>query len=555
MRQAGRYLKQYRQIRDKHGILEICKRPDLAATVTLQPVEMLDVDAAIIFADLLLPVEPMGLKLRYEKGEGPVIDNPVRTSDDVDSLSTTNTDDLGYVGQAIQNVVRALAGRVPVIGFVGAPFTMASYMIEGGASRNFIRTKKLMYSDETLWRRLMGKIVDVLAPFAHLQVTAGARAIQVFDSWVGALGSDDYVRFAAPYSRALIERIRSTGVPVIHFGTGASGFFRELHAAGGDVMGVDWRINIDQAWMDISYRSAIQGNLDPVALFAPLPELRTKVHELLKRTGVAARPHLQPGPRHSARDPGGERQGRGGDGPGIPPMKQGVLLLAHGAPERVEDVESYLTFVRGGRPASPQILEEVTQPLPGHRRIVSAAGVDARAGRSAGAHARACRSFSACATGIRSFGRPWTGCAMPGVERMAAIAMAPQYSELSVGLYIRRTEEAAREAGVAAEIVWARSFHDEPLLIEAFAEKLEPLAAGSEGALHGAQSAREGAGRRRPVRPRNARHGRGGGGAPRAGGLGFRLPEPGPYRRPLAGAYRGILPGPLCRRGHPRSGG
>jgi len=182
--------------------------------------------------------------------------------------------------------VRALAGKVPVIGFVGAPFTMASYMIEGGASRNFIRTKRLMYSDETLWRRLMGKIVDVLAPFAHLQVAAGARAIQVFDSWVGALGSDDYVRFAAPYSRALIERIRSTGVPVIHFGTGASGFFKELHAAGGDVMGVDWRINIDQAWMDISYRSAIQGNLDPVALFAPLPELRTKVQELLKRTGT-----------------------------------------------------------------------------------------------------------------------------------------------------------------------------------------------------------------------------------------------------------------------------
>ena len=286
MRQAGRYLKQYRQIRERVGILEMYKRPDLAATVTLQPVELLDVDAAIIFADLLLPVEPMGLRLRYAAGEGPVIDNPVRTTDDVDSLSSTNSDDLGYVGLAIQNVVRALAGKVPVIGFVGAPFTMASYMIEGGASRNFIRTKKMMYADETLWRRLMGKIVDVLAPFAHMQVSAGARAIQVFDSWVGALGSDDYVRFAAPYSRALIERIRATGVPVIHFGTGASGFFRELHAAGGDVMGVDWRINIDQAWMDISYRSAIQGNLDPVALFAPLPELRTKVQELLKRTGV-----------------------------------------------------------------------------------------------------------------------------------------------------------------------------------------------------------------------------------------------------------------------------
>jgi uroporphyrinogen decarboxylase len=286
MRQAGRYMKQYREIRAKHGILDICKRPDLAAAVTLQPVEILDVDAAIIFADLLLPVEPMGLKLKFVSGEGPAIDNPVRTSSDVDSLSISNTDDLGYVGEAIQLVVRQLAGRVPVIGFVGAPFTLASYMIEGGPSKNFLKTKQLMYRDETLWRRLMGKLVDVLGPFAISQVAAGARAIQVFDSWVGALGPDDYVRFVAPYSRALIERIRSASVPVIHFGTGAAGFFRELHAAGGDVMGVDWRINIDQAWMDISYRSAVQGNLDPAVLFAPLPELRARVHELLKRTGT-----------------------------------------------------------------------------------------------------------------------------------------------------------------------------------------------------------------------------------------------------------------------------
>jgi uroporphyrinogen decarboxylase len=285
MRQAGRYMKQYRDIRAKAGILEICKRPDLAAEITLQPVEVLDVDAAIIFADLLLPVEPMGLKLKYLSGEGPHIDNPVRTSDDVDSLSISNTDELGYVGEAIQLVVRQLAGRVPVIGFVGAPFTLASYMIEGGPSKTFNKTKQMMYRDETLWRRLMGKLVDVLGPFAISQVTSGARAIQVFDSWVGALGPDDYVRYVAPYSRALIERIRTASVPVIHFGTGAAGFFRELHAAGGDVMGVDWRVNIDQAWMDISYRSAVQGNLDPGVLFAPLPELKMRVHELLKRTG------------------------------------------------------------------------------------------------------------------------------------------------------------------------------------------------------------------------------------------------------------------------------
>ncbi len=286
MRQAGRYMKQYRDIRAKHGMLEMCMRPDIAATVTLQPVEMLDVDAAIIFADLLLPVDPMGLKLPTPPAKDRSSTIPcapprtwIRSPPPIPTTWATSA-------KRSRSSVRALAGRVPVIGFVGAPFTMASYMVEGGATRNFVRTKRLMYSDETLWRRLMGKIVDVLAPFAHSQVAAGARSIQVFDSWVGALGADDYVRFAAPYSRALIERIRSTGVPVIHFGTGASGFFRELHAAGGDVMGVDWRINIDQAWMDISYRSAIQGNLDPVVLFAPMPELRAKVHELLRRTGT-----------------------------------------------------------------------------------------------------------------------------------------------------------------------------------------------------------------------------------------------------------------------------
>ena len=286
MRQAGRYMKQYRDVRAHHSILEICKRPDLAAQVTLQPVEILDVDAAIIFADLLLPVEPMGLKLEFVEGKGPVIENPVRNSSDVDSLSISNTDELGYVGEAIQMTVKALAGRVPLIGFVGAPFTMASYMIEGGPSKTFLRTKQMMYRDETLWRRLMGKLVDVLGPFALLQVAAGARVIQVFDSWIGALGSDDYVRYVQPYSRALIERIRSAGVPVIHFGTGTGGYFRELHAAGGDVIGVDWRINIDQAWMDMSYRAAIQGNLDPAVLMAPLPELKQRVHELLKRTGT-----------------------------------------------------------------------------------------------------------------------------------------------------------------------------------------------------------------------------------------------------------------------------
>jgi len=285
LRQAGRYMPEYQAVRRHHTLLEICKQPKLAAEVTITAAEKLDVDAAIIFADLLLPFECMGLDFEFQAGEGPVIHKPVRTVDDVARLHTDRASELGYVAEAIARVVAHFKDRLGIIGFCGAPFTLASYMIEGGPSKTFIRTKQMMYRDETLWRRLMGKLVDVLGPFALAQVTAGARAIQVFDSWVGALGPDDYVRYVAPYSRALIERIRTASVPVIHFGTGAAGFFRELHAAGGDVIGVDWRINIDQAWMDISYRSAVQGNLDPAVLLAPLPELRMRVHELLKRTG------------------------------------------------------------------------------------------------------------------------------------------------------------------------------------------------------------------------------------------------------------------------------
>jgi uroporphyrinogen decarboxylase len=285
MRQAGRYMPEYRAVRKQYSLIEICNRPEVAAEVTITAAEALGVDAAIIFADLLLPLEVMGLPFYFSAGEGPVIENPVRSQADVSRLRTDRAADLGYVPEAVRLVGKHFGPRLPVIGFCGAPFTLASYMIEGGPSKTFLRTKQMMYRDETLWRRLMGKLVDVLGPFALAQVTAGARAIQVFDSWVGALGPDDYVRYVAPYSRALIERIRTASVPVIHFGTGAAGFFRELHAAGGDVMGVDWRINIDQAWMDISYRSAVQGNLDPAVLFAPLPELKMRVHEILKRTG------------------------------------------------------------------------------------------------------------------------------------------------------------------------------------------------------------------------------------------------------------------------------
>jgi uroporphyrinogen decarboxylase len=258
MRQAGRYMPEYRRIRQDHSILEICKTPNLAAEVTLQPVDILDVDAAIIFADLLLPLEPMGLQLEFVSGEGPVIHNPVRTPADVDALETRHSEQLSYVGEAIAQAKRALDGRVPLIGFVGAPFTLASYMIEGGSSRHYLHAKGLMYSEPKVWRRLMEKLIEILVPYTASQVSHGADVIQVFDSWVGALSPEDYRRHVLPYSQMLIRAIQSTGVPVIHFSTGGGGFLPLLHEAGGDVLG---------------------------RVFAPLEQLRERVEDILCRAG------------------------------------------------------------------------------------------------------------------------------------------------------------------------------------------------------------------------------------------------------------------------------
>ena len=288
MRQAGRYMPQYRAVRAKHTILELCKRPDLAAEVTLQPIEALGVDAAIIFADLLLPVEPMGLRLEFVAGEGPQIHNPVRTAADVAALSTNHAADLDYVAEAIRLVRRSLAPAIPVIGFVGAPFTVASYIIEGGASRHYLHTKRLMFGDPRLWTQLMAKLVLVLAAYAKSQVRAGAAVIQVFDSWAGALAPGDYERHVLPHSRALVSQLRRSGVPVIHFATGVGAYYPVLQKAGGDVLGLDWRVDLDHVWRSIRYRAAVMGNLDPVALFAPLPELRARVDDILRR--AAGRP-------------------------------------------------------------------------------------------------------------------------------------------------------------------------------------------------------------------------------------------------------------------------
>lgn len=288
MRQAGRYMEEYRRLRRSHSILEICKSPRLAAEVTQQPIEALDVDAAIIFADLLLPLEPMGLGVEFVKGDGPRIIRPIRSREDVRKIETRRTADLGYVGEAISAVRKNLDDRVPVIGFVGAPFTLASYMIEGGGSRHYALTKRLMWGEPAVWQELMERIVDTLAPYAASQAAGGAAAIQVFDSWVGALAPADYERFALPYSKELIQRIGTEGVPVIHFGTGNGAFLELFRQAGGAVLGLDWRVDLGEAWNRLGPATAVQGNLDPIALLAPLPELRAKVRAVLD--GAAGRP-------------------------------------------------------------------------------------------------------------------------------------------------------------------------------------------------------------------------------------------------------------------------
>ena len=285
MRQAGRYMAEYRAVRKKHSILEICKTPEIAAEVTITAAEKLDVDAAIIFADLLLPLEVMGLPFRFEAGEGPVIERPLRTKKDVDALVTNRAAELGYVAESVSKVVKHFGDKLPVIGFCGAPFTLASYMIEGGGSRNYIHTKKLMYTDPASWRQLMNKLVTVLAAYAAEQVQAGADALQIFDSWVGCLSLEDYREYVLPFATDLVRTLQKTSVPIIYFGTDTATLLPSMKETGAEVIGVDWRFPLDQAWSSLNYRGAVQGNLDPVLLFAEQKELRKRTDAVLRQAG------------------------------------------------------------------------------------------------------------------------------------------------------------------------------------------------------------------------------------------------------------------------------
>ena len=282
LRQAGRYMQEYQEIRKHHSLVEICKQPDLAAEVTITAAEKLGVDAAIIFADLLLPLEPMGLDFEFQAGEGPVVHHPVRTAEDVHALCTDRAAELAYVACAIEKVAAHFRNRLGIIGFCGTPYTLASYMIEGGGSRNYIHTKRMMYGSTASWRLLLDKIVTVLEEYCRLQVEAGADVIQIFDSWVGSLGLTDYREYAFEASRRLVRAVQQMGVPVIYFGVETAGLLTQMAATGADVIGLDWRQPLDEGWRAVGHDRAVQGNLDPITLFAPLEVLELRVREILR---------------------------------------------------------------------------------------------------------------------------------------------------------------------------------------------------------------------------------------------------------------------------------
>jgi len=286
MRQAGRYMKVYRDIRKKYSLIEMFKNPDLSVEITLQPIQAFSLDAAIIFSDILLPLEGMGIGFEFPEGGGPVIRNPVRSASDVRSLRIAEPEaDLGFVLKSIQRVRKEIDGKVPLIGFAGAPFTLASYTIEGGSSSNYLLTKGLMHEDRAAWDLLMSKFCETIKTYLKAQVGAGAQVVQLFDSWIGCLSPSDYRDYVLPHMRPIFQELRDEGIPSIHFGTGTGGLLPLMAEAGGDVVGVDWRINLDSAWRSIGSSAGVQGNLDPVALFAPRDILRRKVTEILDAAG------------------------------------------------------------------------------------------------------------------------------------------------------------------------------------------------------------------------------------------------------------------------------
>ena len=380
MRQAGRYMPEYRAIRAKQSMLETIFTPHLAAEITLQPIDAFGFDAAIIFADILPPLMGMGLQLEFVKGVGPRLENALSSPADIDHLATppAAATKLANTLEAIKLVTAELTPRgIPLIGFAGAPFTLASYAIEGGGSRNYLKSKSLMAGEPSAWARLMNKLVTVQADYLLQQAKAGASALQIFDSWAGlALGREDYARYVLPYNKKLVEMVRrGSDAPVVYFSTGTGAYLSDVATIGSDVVGVDWRLPLDEAWAQIGHERPIQGNLDPSALLYPWPELKARVDDVLDRAD--SRPghifnlghgifpsvpienvrrvvdYIKEIPDRSAHVSAPRAEARTTN-----PV--GVLIMAYGGPNSLDDLPGYLADIRSGRPTTPAVLEELS---------------------------------------------------------------------------------------------------------------------------------------------------------------------------------------------------
>ena len=505
MRQAGRYMPEYRAMRARHGFLELCKTPAAAAEVTLQPVERLGVDAAILFADILLVLEPLGVGLEFTKGDGPRIHRPVRSAADVARLAPVDVADaVSFVFETVRLARAALGGRVPLIGFAGAPFTLASYLVEGGASREFLHTKRFMRAEPAAWRLLMERLAAITADYLNAQIAAGAQAVQLFDSWVGTLSPADYRQFVLPASRAVIARL-APGVPVIHFGVGTATLLPLMKEAGGDVIGLDWRVELGPTWERLGHDVAVQGNLDPAILLADPAEIRLGVKTVLERGGRSPRPRLQPRPRRAPGDAGGPRararrhgaRAVGGRRTVHALMARlmadfdAVLLIAFGGPERPEDVRPFLRLVTAGRPIPAERIEAVIR----HYELIGGRSPLAElTRRQAAGLARALAGAGAARpvyVGMRNW-HPFLHQALAemrdrGHRRALGIILSVLQAEASWDRYVEDVAAARAKVGEGApEVLYAAPWSEHPRFLDAMAERVA-------GALEGVPAERRAA--------------------------------------------------------------
>ena len=470
MRQAGRSLPEYREIRKRHGLFEIVRQPELCAEVTLQPVRRHGVDAAVMFADIMLPVLGMGVDVELVENVGPVVERPIESMADVERLTVPEPEDaVPSILEAVRIVRAELRSDQAVVGFCGGPFTVAGYLVEGRPTRDFVKTKGLMYAAPEVWHALMDKLTETFVAYLRAKQAAGSDVIQLFDSWVGALSVDDYAEFVAPYSSRILDAVE---VPAIHFGTGTSHLLPTMAEAGGDVIGLDWRIPLDVGWELVGHDRGVQGNLDPVVLLGPFERVQAEAERILERAG--GRPGhvfnlghgVLPGTDPDGARPAGRARARAHRDRRS--VNTAVVLMAYGSPSEIEDIPAYLADIREGKPVSERAIEELTER---YRRIGGRSPLDDHTEAQRAALERALGQ--PVHVGMKHW-RPRIADAVEealagGAERIVGLVLAPHYSRLSIAGYRSRLEDAL--AG-RAELVFVESWHDHEPFLDVLADRV-----------------------------------------------------------------------------------